>query len=371
MRVWLVGILALVVAAPQTPPGGSSRPGQVRGTMRPPQQKVRSATGDALDRYAKGDYDGAVSVLWYLGGFSTVDADEWIKRNGLRDAEHRRLIAATLALEITAAKESWPVALVEWACEGFRDAGPPTPIENTWLRASIALAEGDGMWAVLAPDKHLGHTLQRFPDDGRFKLVAPFVAVARASEPALTTGTTVTDQTPMAVDFLAARIVDRSTEAGAREAAQYERAAPQLAALVADPEVGPEARLRLGDLLLRLGRVDEATDQFRQAAAAESDPFVGYLARVSLAWTDASAGRADEAVRGYQSALGIVPHAHSASILLAALLMIHGRVPDAETVMTDMLRSTPASVDDPWRQFSHGDLRLYPKLIATLREAIK
>ncbi|HUL73571.1 MAG TPA: tetratricopeptide repeat protein [Vicinamibacterales bacterium] len=370
MRLLLAGVLALVVAAPQTPPGGVSSPGQIRGTMRPPPQKTRSATGDALDRYAKGDYEGAVSVLWYLGGFSTVDADEWIRRNGPGEAEHRRLIAATLALDIAAAKDAWPVAMIEWACEGFRRAGPPTPVEDVWMRASVALAEGDGIWFVLTADNHLGHALGRFPDDGRLKLAQPFVTVGRATEPEVTTGTTVTDQTTMAADFLAARIVDRTTQGGARQAAQFERAAAEYTALASDPEVGAEARLRLGDLLLRLGRADAAAEQFRQASAAAGDPFVAYLARLSLAWTDASAGRADDAVRGYQSALGVVPHARSASMLLATLFMTQGRMADAETTVEGFLKAPPAG-DDPWRQYPRGDLRLYPKLVAQLREAIK
>jgi tetratricopeptide (TPR) repeat protein len=371
MRVWPIAVLALLVAAPQTPPAGSSRSGQIRGTMRPGQQKVRSATGDALDRYAKGDYDGAVGTLWYLGGFSTVDADEWIRRNGPREADRRRLIASALALDVTAARESWPVALIEWTCEGFRNAGPPTATEDVWMRASIALAEGDGMWAVLTTGTHLGHALERFPDDARFKLAQPFVTAARASEPAVTPGTTVTDQTPMAVDYLAARVADRSTDAGARLAAQYERAATGFEALVSDPEVGPEARLRFGDLLLRLGRDEAAAEQFRQAGAAAGDPFVGYLARLSLAWTDAASGRVDDAVRGYQSALGVVPRARSASTLLATLFMMHGRVADAESLMAGFLSAPPTSVEDPWRQYPRGDFRLYPTLIGRLREAIK
>jgi len=339
--------------------------------MLPRQQKVSSATSDALDRYASGDYDGAVGSLVYLGGFSTVDADEWIKRGGLREADHRRLIASALALDVTAAKDAWPVALIEWMCEGFRNAGPPTVNEDIWMQASIALAEGDGMWSILKTDNHLGHALARFPDDPRFKLAQAFVAAAVAAQPAVTTGTIVTDQTPVAFDSIAASIVDRSTDAGARAAGQYERAATQFEALVADPVVGPEARLRLGDLRRRLGRADAAADEFRQADAAATDPFVTYLARLSLAWNDAAAGRDAEAIAGYESALAIVPHARSASTLLAALFMTHGRVTEAETLMDAFLSAPPASTDDPWREYPHGDLRLYPALMAKLREAIK
>src|SRR5215468_6368319 len=101
MRAVLLVALVLLVAAPSA--------------QRSNQPRVRSATGDALDRYVGGDYDGAIGQLTYLGGFSTVDADEWIRKGGPGDGDRRRLIAASLALEVTAAKDAWPTTLIEWA----------------------------------------------------------------------------------------------------------------------------------------------------------------------------------------------------------------------------------------------------------------
>lgn len=358
MRVVFIAALAVLLAAPSA--------------QRSNQPRVRSATGDALDRYVGGDYDGAIGQLTYLGGFSTVDADEWIRKGGPGDADRRRLIAASLALEVTAAKEAWPTTLIEWACDGFRLAGPPTPNEALWMRASVALAEGDGMWAILSPTAHLGHALQRFPDDPHFKLARAFVADAIASQPAVTTGTMQTDQTPVALDRFAARTLDGSADANARRAA-LDRVATEFEPLVSDPVVGAEAHLRLGDLHLRLGRDDRAAEEFRRAAAAASstDPFVSYLARLFLAWTDARAGRIDDAERGYRSALEVVPRARSATTLLSTLLVMNGKLADAEQVTEAFLASPETPADDPWRQYPRGDFRAYVSLLTQLHEAMK
>lgn len=365
-----VPILLAVCVLSAMPPLVAQRGGAI-----PPQRfgqpRSRSATGDALDRYVAGDYTNAISQLTYLGGFSTVDADEWIRRGGTGEGDRRRLIAASLALEVTAAKDAWPITLVEWACDLFKNGGPPTANEGVWMRASVALAEFDSMWAVLSTDAHLGHALNRFPDDPHFKLAQAFVAGAVAAQPAVTTGTTVTDQTPMAFDRLAARAPDAKGDPAGKRTAAFERAAAMLRALVSDPVVGPEAHLRLGDLELRLGHKDIAAEEFGRANAAGSDPFVSYLARMFLAWTSADAGRVDEAVDGYRSALAVVPHARSATTLLGALLMLNGRVSDAESLTADFLSSSHAAADDPWSLYPRGDFRSYDALVAKLHEAIK
>ncbi len=372
MRFWMFGAMALVVAAPVLPPPGAraAAPDEQRGGQARQNSRVRSATGDALERYVGGDYDGAIAALVYLGGFSTVDADEWIRNGGVAEADRRRLIAASLALEVTAAKEAWPVTLIEWACESLRHAGPPTPNEALWMRASVALAEHDGMWAILGDTAHLGHALERFPDDPYFKLAQAFVAEAVASLPAVTTGTTTTDQTPVVFDRIAARVPAPGAVIDPKRLASLEKAAADFQAIVADPEVGFEASLRLGDVDLQLGRIDPAVAAFQKAALASRDPFVAYLARLFLAWTDARSGRTDDAIRGYRAALDLVPHARSASTLLAALMVTDGRLTDAEDVATSFL-SAPSSVDDPWRMYPRGDFRNYLAMLARLHAAIK
>jgi len=373
MRVWLITAVGVLIAAPQglppmRPPGGGSRGGQqITGQLGRP--TGRSATGDALDRYVSGDYDGAIGALVYLGGFSTVDADEWISRGGTADATRRRFIAASLALEVIAAKEAWPVALYEWACDTMRNANPPSPNEALWMRASVALAEGDAMWSVLGDDGHLGHALGRFPDDPHLKLARAFVAEASALQPKVTTGTVTTDQTPVALDRIAARLPDPAAPADAAKTATLERVAAGYRALVDDPVVGAEARLRLGDTELRLGRIDAAVADFRDARGS-ADPFVSYLARLFLGWAAARAGDTTAAIDEYRSALDLAPHARSATTLLASLYLLNGRAADAESAAHDFL-SAGAPPDDPWRQYPRGDFRSYLSLLDQLHAAFR
>jgi tetratricopeptide (TPR) repeat protein len=352
---------------PSRPPTGTSRGGQINGTLGHP--RSRSATGDALDRYTAGDYDGAIGALVYLGGFSTVDADEWIARGGPADATRRRFIASSLALEVIAAKEAWPVALFEWACESLRNASPPSSSEALWMRTSVALAEGDAMWAILAESAHLGHALGRFPDDPHLKLARAFVADAAASQPAVTTGAVTTDQTPVAFDRIAARMPDAGAAADPATTAMLERIATGYRQLVSDPVVGAEAHLRLGDVELRLGRIDAAVAEFREADHA-ADPFVSYLAKVFLGWTAARAGDTGAAIERYRSALGVVPHARSATTLLAALYLMSGRAADAESAAHDFFAASPPP-DDPWRAYPRGDFRSYLSLLDQLHAAFK
>ena len=66
MRVLLAVLVSLTVASPQWPPTPSVRPpasppGQPSTPASESQRpRVRSATGDALDRYSEGDYTGAI-----------------------------------------------------------------------------------------------------------------------------------------------------------------------------------------------------------------------------------------------------------------------------------------------------------------------
>jgi hypothetical protein len=369
MRVWSVTAVAVLLAVPQglPPMRGGSRGGQtITGQLGHPNS--RSATSDALDRYVSGDYDGAIGALVYLGGFSTVDADEWIKRGGLADTTRRRFIASSLALEVIAAKEAWPVALFEWACEGMRDANPPSPHEALWMRTSVALAEGDAMWSILQ-DPHLGHALERFPDDPHLKLARAFVAEAYALQPKVTTGMVTTDQTPVALDRIAARLPDAAKPPDPAMTLTLERIAAGYRLLVSDPVVGLEAHLRLGDVELRLGRIDGAVGEFRIAERA-TDPFVSYVAKLFLGWTAAHAGDTDAAINEYRSALEITPRARSATTLLSALYLMNGRAADAESVTHDFL-SASSPADDPWRMYPRGDFRSYLSLLDQLHAAIK
>jgi tetratricopeptide (TPR) repeat protein len=372
---------------PTKPPVGAQRPKQP-GTERPPNGRIRSATGDALDRYAGGEYERAVKVLLSLGGFNLEQAQAWINVVDGPQRERRRLIAATLVLEIVAAKDAWPAHLVEWACDAFKAAGAATPNEALWLRASIALAEGHGMWPFLVtppvpaagqtparlraepkPDAgHIAHAHERFPDDPYFMLAGVVAAEVKASEPDKPSATK-SDQTPVAFDRISSLLAGPAPLSTDQDRALH-AALTTLEPLLASPSVGAEAHVRSGHILLRLGRADDALPHFH-AASEGAEPAIKYLGHMYAAWTLAHQSKAAAAIAEYRAALRVVPHARSAASLLTALLLMNDETTQAEALVDQEISTLSAGIDDPWRTYLLGDYRHYPALLARLREAIR
>jgi tetratricopeptide (TPR) repeat protein len=332
-------------------------------------------------------------VLARIGGFDPLHAEDWTLSGGLPAVPKRRFIAALVALEYTASRPGLSPVLFEWGAKMLRETTEPQPLESLWLRASIALAEGRGAWPILrglppgpasrpAPPSdpllghgHVAYALSRFPDDPYAKL-APIVALEGVTTPdagriALTTdgAAVVTDQ--LDAQMLGAPAAREGAAEGERPASPstlLELAAAAAETLTSDPVVGAEARLRLGYVQLRLGRRDLALQQFKKIHT--KDPFVAYLGHLFTGWTLAKDGQVDAAVSAYRAALGVVPHARSASTLLTAVSILSGRLGEAEAVATELM-TKPAVGDDPWLKYLAGDYREYPALIARLREGLK
>lgn len=391
MLVYTLTALAAVAQFPPNRPPGTPQtgaPGQASTPQRQP--RTRSATGDALDRYARGDYASAVSLLSSLGGFNVQQADTWILASGPEAAPRRRLIAATLVLEVVAAKSTWPSQVVEWACNSFRTPGSSGAGAELWMRASIALAEGYRVWPFLtvAPfrrglptntskqairlqqlaTEHLSHGRERFPDNPYVALAEVVVAENLTLEPDGAEARP-TDQTPVALDRLTV-IVEPVTALSASQRALLEQAAGVLADLQKDQAVGGEAALRLGFVRLRLGDRSAALARFGEAPAIAKDEAVRYLARFFEAWALARDEQTDAAMASYRAALSIMPRARSASTLLVSLLLRNDRLEDAEALGVEFLR-VPNQSPDPWAGYLQGDYRNYGDLLAQLRKAIQ
>jgi tetratricopeptide (TPR) repeat protein len=390
MPALLVYAFAGLLLAPQFPPASPRQPPKPPSAPpAPPSTRERSATGDALDRYARGEYSGAVALLSVLGGFNVDLADVWNQGAGPDAAPRRRLAAASLILDIAAAKEAWPSGLIEWACDAFRLAGAPTPGEALWLRASIALAQQDEVWVFLMPELfdrtpptptikravakpqalsgHLARARTRFPDDPYFGL-AEAVGVEVASTRSFDPRVVRSEQTPVAFDRLSAAI-NPPEGLSDDQRALLERARLAFEQLRSQKAVQAEASLRLGFTLLRLGRTAEGRDRLREVDTATDDAWVRYLARMFRGWIHASEGRPDEAVTAYQSALALVPNAPSAAALLTATLLTSDRLADAETFATATLAA--GSGEDPWRGYTQGEARRFPALMAQLRREVR
>ena len=377
MRWLLACSLVVLTAGPQAPPptrppgrppAGQPEPAQPR--QQPDRPRVRSATGVALDRYLEGDYAGAIAFLQPLGGFNVMLAQTWIDAKGSGAAERRRLVAATMVLEYTAARPNLSPPLIEWACEQL--AKYPSPVlEELWLRASIALIEGRQAWTILtgATSSHLAHARERFPANAHFKLAEAVGAEALASDPSVRASA---GDRGMVVDQLSAEMLNLPGDGQAkpRQAVMLEEAASALESLLADPTVGAEARLRLAYIQLRLGRSDAALAHFRQLDPSGPDQTVAYLGHLFSGWALARMGQTDDAAAAYRAALTVVPRARSATTLLAALLVMNHRLAEAEAIVDAAMTET-GTPDDPWRGYPLGGYRSYQGLIDRLREAIR
>jgi tetratricopeptide (TPR) repeat protein len=369
----LLFVLAVGQFPPQVPPPPTRPPARPPGTQpdpapprpRPDRPRVRSATGDALDRYVQGDYAAAIEFLQQLGGFNVLLAQEWIQAKGSVAADRRRLAAATMVLEYTAARPNLSPPLIEWACEQL--AKYPTPgLEELWLRASIALIEGRQAWTILtgATSSHLAHARARFPDNPHFKLAEGVSAEATAND---ASGSPASRG--LVIDRLWAEMLDTPADAKTTAAALLQQAATSLEGLVVDDTVGAEARLRLGFIHLRLGRREQALQQFKQIETAQ-DPALKYLGRLFSGWTLARDGRTDEAIAAYRAALDVIPRVRSATTLLTMLLVMNHKLDEAEKV-ADAFMTGASTTEDPWRTYPLGSYRSYQGLIDRLREAIR
>ncbi|HEX7780105.1 MAG TPA: tetratricopeptide repeat protein [Vicinamibacterales bacterium] len=367
----LVVLVAGSQAPPQNPPPrppsgpGPTEPAQTR--QRPDRPRVSSATGVALDRYLQGDYAGAIAYLMPLGGFNVMLAQDWINAGGSAAVDRRRLTAATMVLEYTAARPNLSPPLIEWACEQLAKYPAPA-LEQTWLRASIALVEGRQAWTILTGEtaSHLAHARERFPNNAHFKLAEAVAAEATASDPSVRAPS---GDRGMVIDLISAEMLHGPSDRTSRQAARLQQAAATLEQLLTEESIAAEARLRLGYIQLRLGHPDVALQHF-QKVGSSGDASLKYLARLFAGWTLAADGRVDEAAARYRAALEVVPRARSASTLLTMLLVMNHRLADAEEIAAALM-STPEPADDPWRGYKLGSYRVYQTLIDRLHEAIR
>ena len=346
-----------------------------------------------LDRYAAAKFDEVVEELSGDLDFADLleqlrrDGPSWIDAQGSAGRERRRLVAATFALEAARADEwhewKWvvrqpamtviippdggrvvaagryvplnvlmwkpPPLLIEWGCELLRKDATPRPIERWWQLAALAVAQRSEDPAFLVGDpaigkdvgggeiinrqdeiKHLDHVMKRFPDEHRFALAQ---GIAR----------------------------DRIWPDDALRA--YE-------SLAKDPDVGGEATMRLGAMQLRQGRLADAIRQLDRAETLTRDPYVIYLSRFFKAQALDRQRRPDQAQAAYRGAVAAMPNAQSATIPLAASLLLEGRRAEAHALIGDMLAADPQPAD-PWREYVHADDRFWRYLIGKLRVEIQ
>lgn len=342
----------------------------VAATLRsaPPERAVA-----LLERYAQGDFEGAVAAIAPLTDFGPLYKDiaskapAWIQAGGPGDLERRRLAAATFAMEAArvGAVHDWklvqmymrienihwrpPAQLLEWGCAQMRSAPAPTPIEHTWQMAALAVASRaqdyefliGSPWAARANKGdeilHLEHAIARFPKDRRLLLAQGIAAEWRLYPNARNTG--------------------------------LKEARAIFANLKDDAEVGAEASVRLAIVETRAGNPTAAAPLFIAAIRASRDPFVTFLAHYFVGQSQERLHRLQDAEASYRAALVAVPRAQSASFSLAALVAARGARTEAAGLVGDSVSAASRPVD-PWRAYGDADDRFWPALIVELREKI-
>jgi len=241
-----------------------------------------------------------------------------------------------------------PPLLIEWGCELMRQRAEPDATERWWQLAALAVAQRSEDAQFLVGDtkigrgiaageigniqdeiKHLEHVRKRFPNEQRFLLA----------------------------------------EGIARDIDWTDDATQVYQALANDPDVGGEAAMRFGAMLMRQRKFDDAIEQFRRAERLTRDPYVIFLGRYFTAQILERQGERGDAEDAYRGAVAAVPDAQSATVALAALIFRDGRRFEAQQLMERMLAADPAPVD-PWRAFVHADDRFWPRLIGHLRAEI-
>ena len=369
-------------------------------SRQPAAQRERAT--DLLARYLHGDFDAVALSLASLKDFDGLlkqlqsDAPAWIAAGGPENRVKRRLTAATFALEAARVDEwsEWkerrlpidptdrsyaqtygtlpnfhlqrvlvwypPPLLIEWGRQLFLDDKTPSPIERVWHRAAIAVAERaeDPEFLLgihLRSDSDAGEityldkAVARFPDEPRFRLVAP-IAIDWTTWPA-TRESSKPDPHRASIFF----------SATAEEHA--------FTALLNDPDVGPEAHVRLGVLHVRRGNQDAALKDFEAAEAWTRDPYLVYLGRYFAGQAYEQKKRPDDAIRSYRRALLTIPRAQSASFALAAVLARANQRVEAARLVSDAVGPNPEPID-PWRAFADADDRFWPLLVGRLREEL-
>jgi tetratricopeptide (TPR) repeat protein len=140
-------------------------------------------------------------------------------------------------------------------------------------------------------------------------------------------------------------------------------------ALAADPHLD-EARLRLGDVLLVLGRPKEAAAEIEAVLAKSADPDLLCPAHLFLGGMHEQAGRLADAIKSYRDALDLDPTGQTPNLALSAALDASGDAAGAR----DALERALAEAGDahelahPWWVFQLGQSKRLDALLEALRE---
>ena len=211
----------------------------------------------------------------------------WVRRDGDVPTPHRRRIAASLVLELIAAAgvEERPgfTSVLAWASD-LVTTDPPSEAERLWHHAAIGVAEGMRNWSVVR--RSITRARERFPEDRRLAFAELQVLALQSVAPW--------------------RGMEGTVDSAVRNY-RVDQFLQRITGFFADPQVGGEAHLWSG--LLMLLNQQKGTAAMTQFAAARNDPdpFVAYLARYSAGRLQEATGASGFSEAAYRDALAVWP----------------------------------------------------------------
>jgi len=209
--------------------------------------------------------------------------------------------------------------------------------ECSWLWTEVAALEG-----LFIPDSAITlvpRAIERCPREGRLHL-----AYAIISEQQWLRGTGGANEEPIILG-------------------RYQAA-------IEFPDTAAEARMRAAWFLSRVGKLDAALALVEARPAGGTDPYVLYLTDLVRGQILRARGRHDEAVKAYRDALTTWPGAQSARVALMTLLLSRGDRQEAAQ-LAEAAETATGNQFDPWWAYWMGDYRVYPTIVAKLREFIQ
>jgi len=132
-----------------------------------------------------------------------------------------------------------------------------------------------------------------------------------------------------------------------------------------------EARIRLGRVLGRRGRHQEAIVELRQATTATRNRLLLYYGNMFLGAEADALGLTDEARQAYERSGGLYPLAQAPRLALSALAARSGDRAEALSAIKSVLEGDdPQLIDDPWWSYYTSQARDLEGIVTALHVAI-
>ena len=239
----------------------------------------------------------------------------------------------------------WQLECAALLLETYRGADADQRLRRSSTLAIAWLMQITGRFEQLR--SHLGSALNEYPNEAEL-LVAQAVLEESSASPRLGGSSD-----------------DRGAMKGLKEAeVTYRRA------LTADPAL-TEARVRLGYVLLRLNRLDEARHELSTALSTASASRTIYLAALFLGAVHEAAGNIDQAVATYRRARDVTPGCQVAAIGLANALRLTGQYEGAAEAARTAAMAGASACDDPWWSYDYGQAWQLDETIEQLRRTVR